>query len=60
MTKPRVDVRSLANAHKNETPRKINLDICDDDDDDDDNNNNNKLPLGCQPVAVFILHVYKI
>ena len=42
----------------------------DDDDDDDDvddddnnnnnnNNNNNKLQLGCHPVAVVILHVYK-
>ena len=24
------------------------------------NNNNNKLQLGCYPVAVVILHVYKI
>jgi len=24
------------------------------------NNNNNKLELGCHPVAVAILHVYKI
>ena len=24
------------------------------------NNNNNKLQLGCHPVAVVILHVYKI
>ena len=24
------------------------------------NNNNNKLQLGCHPVAVIILHVYKI
>ena len=33
----------------------------DDDDDDDDNNNNNiyLLQLGCHPVAVVILHVYK-
>ena len=23
------------------------------------NNNNNKLQLGCHPVAVVILHVYK-
>jgi len=23
------------------------------------NNNNNKLQLGCHPVAVAILHVYK-
>ena len=30
-------------------------------DDDDDNNNNNiyLLQLGCYPVAVVILHVYK-
>jgi len=27
---------------------------------DDNNNNNNKLQLGCHPVAVVILHVYKI
>jgi len=39
----------------------------DDDDDDDDNNNNNNnnnniylLQLGCYPVAVIILHLYKI
>ena len=33
----------------------------DDDDDDDDNNNNiYYLQLGCRPVAVVILHVYKI
>jgi len=36
----------------------------DDDDDDDDNNNNNNnlylLQLDCHPVAVVILHVYKI
>ena len=31
----------------------------DDDDDDDNNNNNSKLQLGCYPVAVVILHVYK-
>ena len=31
-----------------------------DDDDDDDDNNNNKPQLGCHPVAVVILHVYKI
>ena len=32
------------------------------DDDDDDNNNKNiyLLQLGCPPVAVVILHVYKI
>jgi len=24
------------------------------------NNNNNKLQLGCHPVAVVILHVYKL
>jgi len=24
------------------------------------NNNNNELQLGCHPVAVVILHVYKI
>ena len=24
------------------------------------NNNNNKLQLGCHPVAVVILHVYRI
>jgi len=33
-----------------------------DDDDDDDNNNNISiylLQLGCHPVAVVILHVYK-
>jgi hypothetical protein len=28
-------------------------------DDDDDNNNNNKLQMGCRPVAVVIMHVYK-
>jgi len=42
----------------------------DDDDDDDNNNNNNNnyyyyyyyyyLQLGCHPVTVVILHVYKI
>ena len=32
----------------------------DDDDDDDDDNNNNKLQFGYHPVAVVILHVYKI
>ena len=32
----------------------------DDDDDDDDNNNIYLLQLGCHPVAVVILHVYKI
>jgi len=32
----------------------------DDDDDNDNNNNNNKLQLGCHPVAVVILRVYKI
>ena len=32
----------------------------DDDDDDDYYDNNNKLQLGCHPVAVVILHVYKI
>jgi hypothetical protein len=32
----------------------------DNDDDDGDDNNNNVLQLGCHPVAVVILHVYKI
>ena len=31
-----------------------------DDYDDNNNNNNNKLQLGCPPVTVVILHVYKI
>jgi hypothetical protein len=30
-----------------------------DDDDDDDNNNIHLLQLGCHPVEVVILHVYK-
>ena len=30
------------------------------DDDGNNNNNNNLLQLGCYPVAVVILHVYKI
>jgi len=28
--------------------------------DNNNNNNNNKLQLGCHPVAVVILQVYKI
>jgi hypothetical protein len=32
----------------------------DDDDDDNNNNSNSKLQLRCHPVAVVILHVYKI
>jgi len=28
--------------------------------DDDDYDDNNKLQLGCHPVAVVILHAYKI
>ena len=42
---------------------RVHFDDDDDDDDDDNNNNNNnnnKLQLGCHPVAVVILHVYKI
>jgi hypothetical protein len=31
-----------------------------DDDDDDDDDDNNKLQFGYHPVAVVILHVYKI
>jgi len=27
---------------------------------DDDDDNNNKLQLGCYPLAVVILHIYKI
>ena len=43
--------------------RKLPSDDDDDDDDDDDNNNNYyyyQLQLDCHPVAVVILHVYKI
>ena len=39
------------------TPEKWNSAL--DGDDDDDNNNDNELQLGCYPVAVVILHVYK-
>ena len=36
-------------------------DLNDDDDDDNNNNNNNNnlLQLGCYPMGVVILHVYK-
>jgi len=30
------------------------------DNDNNNNNNNNNLQLVCQPVAVVILHIYKI
>ena len=42
--------------------RNVCFELDDDDDDDDNNNNNNNiylLQLGCNPVAVVILHVYK-
>ena len=39
--------------------RQMNRHDDDDDDDDDDDNNIYLLQLGCRPVAVVILHVYK-
>jgi len=35
-------------------------DISDYNNNNNNNNNNNKLQLGCHPVVVFILHLYKI
>ena len=54
-----MDIVCLRNIFMN-TLHKGDKNEDDDDDDDDNNNNNNKLSPSCHPVAVIILHVYKI
>ena len=54
-----MDIVCLRNIFMN-TLHKGDKNEDDDDDDDDDNNNNNQQSPSCHPVAVIILHVYKI